>query len=62
MIDDPVLLNEWYIVATASELKEEALLAARLWTKILCCGEKTVRSWHGEITASIAAPNFPQAG
>jgi phenylpropionate dioxygenase-like ring-hydroxylating dioxygenase large terminal subunit len=35
MIDDSVLLNDWYIVAAASELKEEALLAARLWDEDL---------------------------
>jgi len=38
MIDDPILLNDWYIVAAARELKEETLLAARLY-----CGEMTAQ-------------------
>jgi len=48
MIDDPVLLNEWYIVATASELKEEALLAARLWDEDLVLWRKdgAVMAWR----------------
>ena len=48
MIDDPVLLNEWYIVASASELKEETLLAARLWDEdlVLWRNGSAVMAWR----------------
>ncbi|MEC8201996.1 MAG: Rieske 2Fe-2S domain-containing protein, partial [Pseudomonadota bacterium] len=35
MIDDPVLLNDWYIVAAARELADEAMLSVRLWDEEL---------------------------
>ena len=35
MIDDPVLLNDWYIVAAARELADEAMLPVRLWDEEL---------------------------
>jgi phenylpropionate dioxygenase-like ring-hydroxylating dioxygenase large terminal subunit len=35
MIDDPVILNDWYTVARSSDLAEDALLAARLFDEDL---------------------------
>ena len=31
MIEDPVLLNDWYIVAATRDLTESEMLTARLW-------------------------------
>ena len=33
MIDDPVLLNDWYIVAAARELADEAMLLYAFGTR-----------------------------
>ena len=35
MIDDPVLLNDWYIVAAARDLADKAMLPVRLWDEDL---------------------------
>ena len=35
MIDDPVLLNDWYIVAASRDLAEDEMLPARLWDEDL---------------------------
>ena len=35
MIEDPVLLNDWYIVAATRDLTESEMLTARLWDEEL---------------------------
>jgi len=35
MIDDPILLNDWYIVAAARDLAEDSMLPVRLWDEEL---------------------------
>ena len=48
MIDDPVLLNDWYIVAAAHDLDEETPLAVRVWEEELVLwrlGDK-VMAWR----------------
>ena len=47
MIDDPVLLNDWYIVAKARDLMEGEMLTARLWDEelVLWRDEGAVMAW-----------------
>ena len=56
MIDDPVLLNDWYIVAAARDLADEAMLPVRLWDE-----ELVIWRHNGQVMAwkdyCIAAPN-----
>ena len=47
MIDDPVLLNDWYIVAAARDLVEGEMLTARLWDEelVLWRHQDAVMTW-----------------
>ncbi len=47
MIDDPILLNDWYVVAASRDLGKEALLAVRLWDEeiVLWRHDDAIMAW-----------------
>jgi len=67
MIDDPVLLNDWHVVARSSDAGAGRVLAARLLGQDLGCGGTAVAIpietvfARGETYASIVAQSFPAA-